>query len=234
MTHEQPQTTLTYAPNVLIVGHTGTGKSTSLEKLPQDETTFLIETELKSLPFKHKFPKVATCETTSAFDEAIAKALNDPIVKIIAIDSITKHLDRCLQYSRHAFKGYDIWTKYGQLGFALLKSLHHKDKIIIATSLPDTIEEEVTDGGSVGVAKKVAAAHLMGNELKGKIDKEFTIVAHTRLVKVAGSPLSGFKFIIKPDGLTTAKTPKQMFPTMKDGLIDNDVMLILNELSKIS
>lgn len=222
-----------YAPNILIVGYSGTGKSSSYENLPQDETTAIIETELKALPFKHKFPKVTTCETIADFIAADKKYKEDPLVKRIVYDSITKHLERCLGHCRTTKKGYDIWTAYGLMGSELMRILHHKEKIIIATSLNEIFEEEVNDTGTVTATNRMGAATLMGKELRGKIDKEFTIVVHTLNRKNKDGTLD-FLFRVKPDGLTTAKTPKAMFADKKDGLIPNDVALILKELDKLS
>lgn len=223
-----------YAPNILIVGYSGTGKSSSYENLPQDETTAIIETELKALPFKNRFPKVTYVETMDEYNNALKKYKEDAAVKRIVIDSISKHLERCLSYCRLTKKNFDIWTTYGQLGSSLMRDLHHKTKIIIATSLVEAVEEESNETGTMTSVKKMAAATFMGNELRGKLDKEFTIVAHTLLKKNTTTGLMDFLFRVKPDGLTTSKTPKAMFIDKKDGLISNDVNLILKELEKLN
>lgn len=223
-----------YAPNILIVGDSGSGKSTSYEGLPQDESTAIIETELKALPFKHNFKHIEYVEDVPGFSKALEKFKKNPAIKYIVIDSISKHLERCLQYCRSNFKNYDIWTNYGSMGGAMMQSLHCKDKIIIAVSLAELVEEESNATGVVAKTYKRMAATLMGNELRGKIDKEFTIVCHTHLDKDKTSGMLKFSFRVKPDGLTTAKTPKAMFPDAKNGLIDNNVNLLLKELTKLS
>lgn len=231
MTNETP---IVYQPNILIVGYSGSGKSTSYEGLPQDETTAIIETELKALPFKNKFPKIKTIESFEAFNKAFDIFKADPVVKIIVIDSISKHLERCLHYCRCGFKNYDIWTNYGGMGTALMNSMHSRDKIIIAISLDELVEEESNETGVVAKTYRKMAATFMGKELQGKIDKEFTIVCHTVLKKDQATGLMNFRFRVKPDGLTTAKTPRSMFSDAKDGLISNDMALIIKEISKIS
>lgn len=226
-------TTIEYKPNILIVGDSGTGKSSSYESLPQDGTTAIVETELKALPFKNKFPKIKYVEDKDSFEKAVNDFKADPEVKVIVIDSITKHIDRCLQHCRTCYKNFDIWTAYGRLGFQLMNLLHSKDKIIVAISLAELVEEESNETGVIAKTYRRMAATLMGKELQGKIDKEFTIVCHTKLSRNKAG-LMDFQFLVKPDGLTTAKTPKSMFTDKPNGLISNDVSLILKELSKIS
>jgi hypothetical protein len=77
------------------------------------------------------------------------------------------------------------------------------------------------------------AATFMGKELQGKLDKEFTIVLHTHLQRDKATGLVKFNFRVKPDGLSTAKTPKVMFTESKDGLAPNDILLVLKEILKL-
>lgn len=227
------QATEIYAPNILIVGYSGSGKSTSYEGLPQDGRTVVIETELKALPFPHKFEKIAYVDDVMKFYKEIEKAKKDPEVKYIVIDSISKHLERCLAYCRSNYKNYDIWTNYGSMGHMLMNALHCKDKIIIAISLDDLIEEESNETGVLSKNYKRMAATFAGKELQGKLDKEFTIVLHTHLVRDKATSLVQFNFRVKPDGLTTAKTPKVMFADTKNGLVPNDIMLVMREIVKL-
>ena len=219
-----------YKPNILIVGDSGDGKSTSYESLPQDESVYVIETECKALPFLHKFPNLIHVDTMDEFNAAVAKAKADVKCKYIVIDSISKHLERCLSYCRTTQKGYDIWNLYGRLGQKLMNDLHSRTQIIIATSLAELVETETNETGVVQKFYKRMAATNMGTELRGKFDKEFTIVLHTKLTRDAMGKMT-FNFLVKPDGLTTAKTPKSMFPGKT--LVQNDIMLVLNELAKV-
>ncbi len=215
-----------YKPNIMVVGASGSGKSTSIESLPQDETTAIIETECKGLPFKNNFPKVSFVETREEFEAALAKYKADPVVRVIVIDSISKHLERCLNFCRSTQKNYDIWTMYGRMGSALMASLHSKEKIIIAVSLDELVELESNETGVVTKTFRKMAATFMGKELQGKLDKEFTIVLHTVMKKNAQGLIEHF-FLAKPDGLTTAKTPRAMFQGKL--LVANDLNLVVKE-----
>jgi len=222
-----------YAPNILIVGDSGSGKSTSYEGLPQDGRTAVIETELKALPFPHKFQKIEYVDDVNKFYKALEKFKKDPEVKFIVIDSISKHLERCLSYCRTAFKNYDIWSNYGSMGSMLMNAMHCKDKVIIAVSLAELVELESNETGTVATVYKRMAATFMGKELQGKLDKEFTIVLHTHLQRDKATGLVTFNFRVKPDGLSTAKTPKVMFTEAKAGLAPNDILLVLKEILKL-
>lgn len=223
-----------YLPNILIVGPSGSGKSTAYENLllKHPDETAVIETELKGLPFKVKPKKITYVESWDQFEPAVQKYKADKEVKYIVIDSISKHLERCLQFCRISQKNYDIWTLYGKIGTTMFGLMHSKDKIIICTSLDELVEGETVgpDGIAMKTYKRMAAT-MMGNELRGKVDKEFTIVVHTdmRLKKANGA--IDHRFLIKPDGITTAKTPRAMFGEQM--FIPNDVKLIIDEMNKI-
>lgn len=216
-----------WAPNILIVGPSGSGKSTSVENLPKDESTGLILTENKALPFINTFTNVKLVETHGEFTAAVDELKKNLKVRRIFIDSITKHLERCLQFCRQQYKGYDIWTMYGRMGTALFNALCDKRVVIIATSIDENVELEGVDAAGAPVTNyKRMAATLMGNELRGKIEKEFLIVAHTQIKNEAGK--NQFLFNVKPNQSTTSKSPKQMFPNTNT--CPNDLMIVLKEI----
>lgn len=221
-----------YLPNIMIVGPSGSGKSSSYESLPQDETTAIIESELKALPFKNKFPNVTHVENIQEFDAAIEKQKAAPEVKRIVVDSMSKQLERCLNFCRTTKTNYDIWTFYGRMGSKLMTQFHSKDKIMIGIALDELVEEESNDTGVMSKTYRKMAATFMGKELQGKLDKEFMIVLHTVMKKDVRTGLIEHKFLCKPDGLTTAKTPKSMFAGQQ--FIPNDLSLVLKELEKLS
>ncbi len=224
----------TYKPNILVCGYSGSGKSTSIEMLPQDGSTAIVETELKALPFRHKFTKVTTVDNYEGLIPAINKYKADPEVKVIVVDSTSKHLERCLNYCRMTLKNYDIWTMYGRLGSTLMDAMHSKDKIMIGISLDELVEEESNNTGVVAKTYRKMAATHMGKELQGKLDKEFTVVLHAMPKFNPATKLLDFNFLCKPDGLTTAKTPRSMFKDRPGGLIPNDLNLVIKELEKIT
>jgi len=215
-----------YLPNILIAADTGSGKSSALEKLPQDETTRIIESEGKALPFAHHFD-VRSVNTIDEFDAESDKAHADSKVKIIVYDSISKHLHRILQMCRATMKGYDIWSGYGKYGFKLFKQMHSTSKIIIATSLVEVREfDDVNEQGNPIKTYKKVAATFMGKELESKIEPEFACVLHIDLKRTPNG--IEHQFITKPDGVTTSKTPRSMF--VGKNRVPNDISLVLNEL----
>lgn len=230
--------TALWAPNILIVGPSGSGKSSSLENLPQDDSTGIILTEPKALPFPNRFTNVKIVEAYDKFIPTLDSLKADPRVKVIVIDSISKHLERCLMYCRTCYKNYDIWTTYGKLGFALLNALSDRTKVIIALSIDESVEQEVVDpnnnGQLVTLFKRMAAVGA-GNELKGKIEKEFTIVCHTVVKKsLLDKNKTDFLFQVKPSPNTTAKSPRSMFTdkAYEAGYVPNDLKLVLTEVEK--
>jgi len=127
--------------------------------------------------------------------------------------------------------GYDIWTHYGRMGYELVKALHSESKYMVALTLDELIEEESNiTGGVKKTFKRMAATH-MGKELQGKIDPEFTIVAHVQTKPKPSGEGVTHQFLIKPDGLTTARTPMDMFPDKN--FIGNDIMEIIKEIERV-
>lgn len=194
-------------------------------------------TEPKALPFANTFKNVIINEDHTKYIAEYQGAVAKPYVKRIVIDSISKHLERCLNHCRTNFKNYDIWTAYGKLGFQLMNNLSDKRVVVIATSIDESVEQEVVDitvnnpttnstGGQLVTVYKKMAATNMGTELRGKIEKEFAIVAHSQVKREGGK--NAFIFQIKPTPTTTAKSPKAMFAGKET--IDNDVNLILREV----
>ncbi len=222
------------APNILIVGPSGSGKSSSLESLPQDETTCLILTEPKALPFPHHFVNIKEVESYDKFLPTLEAAKNEPAVKRIIIDSLSKQLERSLMYCRTCYKNYDIWSAYGRLGFSLLNAMSHKEKIIIALSIDESVEQEVVDANNNGqlvtLYKRMAAVG-MGKELLGKIEKEFMIVCHSLVKQNLKTNKVEYLFQTKGSQNTTAKTPRLMFDKLEgQGYVPNDLKKLLEEV----
>lgn len=223
-----------WAPNVLVVGPSGSGKTSSIESLPQSPLVDLILTENKGLPFAHKFPSVHIVEKMDGFLPKLKECKENTTSKIIVIDSISQHLERCLGNCRATLKGYDIWSQYGRYGFAMLNELSHKSKLIICLSLDESVEQEVVDTINVGQLKtiyKKMAAVGMGKELLGKIEAKFTVVVHTIVKTNLNTRLSEHFFLTKPTENTTAKTPKAMYPKLPDQMyVPNDLGKLVAEM----
>ena len=80
-------------PNIIIVGKSGSGKSSSLRNL-NPETTAVINTERKQLPFKgaNKFLN-APVQSLNEFNAAMKKAMESDKLDTIVVESFTSLIE---------------------------------------------------------------------------------------------------------------------------------------------
>lgn len=187
---------------VLILGESGSGKSTSMRNFEPDEIS-IFNVASKPLPFKKKLPKM-----NKANYAAIEKALSNPNKKAYVIDD-SQYLMAFEMFDRAKETGYNKFTDM---------ALNFRNLIqFIISGVPDDVivyflhHVETTQEGKV-------KAKTVGKMLDEKLTLEglFSIVL---LCKTDGTE---HKFITQSDGYTTAKSPMDMFPLE----IDNDLKLV--------
>lgn len=187
---------------VMIIGSSGSGKSTSLRNLP-DEKYSLIEVNGKPLPFKSKKKFVHT----DKYDEIgalIARAKND----IIVIDD-SQYLLANEFMNRAKEKGYEKFTDIGFNFWNLINSVSKlpKNKVVYFLHHSDTDQF-----GSV-------TAKSIGKLLTEKISIEGMFTIMIRAMKSEGK----YYFSTQSDGLDPVKTPMGMFA---EQYIDNDISVV--------
>lgn len=212
-------------PNILILGSSGSGKTTSLRNLPRDNRTLFIDAERKSLPFANPFAQHVVAENYSKFKSAVTAAHAD--TKVIVVDSLTKLFQNELKIARSMYKNYDIFTNYASKLRSILDLMKSDQYTMIATALDEIIRIPTTEGNE---QCKRCASTLQGKEMEGKVEPEFTFCLVTD-IRVKGDNYSHV-FHTKTDGVHTAKTPMDIF--QNDRYIDNDVTKVLDEWSKVT
>lgn len=187
---------------VLILGASGSGKSTSMRNFDENEIG-IFNVAGKPLPFKKKLPKV-----DNATYEKIYRVLKEPKLKTYVIDDS--------QYLM-AFESFDHAkeTGYGKFTNMALNFRNLIDFIIRGTP-PDCIvymlhHTELSDDGRL---KAKTLGKMLDNQLT--VEGLFSIVL---LCQVEGSE---HYFITNSDGSNPAKSPMDMFE-MK---IDNDLKFV--------
>lgn len=200
---------------VVILGESGTGKSTSLRNLDPKET-YIVNVLNKPLPFRgyknnynrenknyfecDKYTKILECLDT------INKAR--PHIKNIVIDDFTFLMNN--EFMRRCKEGR--FEKFVEMGSNVFETLElcktfrsdlycyilcHTEKDHAGIIKPKTVGKMTAD--YVGIAERV------------------TIVLHTQIVDMQ------YKFLTQNDGVHVAKTPMDMFD---DIYIDNDLAAI--------
>lgn len=187
---------------VLILGASGSGKSTSMRNFEPDEVG-IFNVAGKPLPFRKKIPKV-----DNATYEKIYKVLKEPKLKKYVIDDS--------QYLM-AFESFDHAkeTGYGKFTNMALNFRNLIDFIIRGT--PNDVivymlhHTELSEDGKL---KAKTLGKMLDNQLT--VEGLFSIVL---LCQVEGSE---HFFITNSDGSNPAKSPMEMFE-MK---IDNDLKMV--------
>lgn len=194
---------------VMIIGKSGSGKTTSLQNFGEDEL-YLIKVLGKPLPFRKQFK--STFQTDDY--QAILKALTKTPKKAIVIDDagylITNHF---MNNHSSAGGGNGVFTLYNEIGDRFWRLVEYvinklpEDKIVYFM-----MHEDKNDVGDV-------KPKTIGKLLDEKVCLEgmFTIVL--RCMTDADKHI----FRTKTNGADVTKTPIGMF---EDDEIDNDLKMV--------
>lgn len=189
---------------VFILGHSGTGKSTSLRNFKSGEILH-INVMSKPLPFKGRF-----AETYHGDDYGeIAKAINKTKCKTIVIDDAQYLMAN--EFMRRSFeKGYDKFTEIGYNFWTLVNS--------VTADLPyDVIVYFLmhTDQDDNGNEKAKTIGKLL--------DEKICIEGMTSVVLKTAVKDGVYSFLTQNNGHDTVKSPLGMFKTYE---IDNDLKAV--------
>lgn len=192
---------------VLILGESGSGKSTSMRNFDPDEVG-IFNVASKPLPFRKKMKKV-----DGASYGIILTALKAPKLKTYVIDD-SQYLLCFEMFAKAKETGYNKFTDMALNFYNLIQ-------FIIRQTPPDVIvyflHHTETDGDKV-------RAKTVGKMLNEKLTVEglFSIVLLCQTDGVSHT------FVTQSDGSSTAKSPMEMFPLT----IDNDLKLVDGEIRK--
>jgi ABC-type oligopeptide transport system ATPase subunit len=188
---------------VLILGESGSGKSTSLRNFEQGEIG-IFNVASKPLPFRKKLSKI----DTSDYRKIISAMFNRPNIKSFVIDD-SQYLMAFAMFDKAKETGYGKFTDIA-LDFRNLIDF-------IINKLPsDTIvyflhHVDKTDDGRT---KAKTSGKMIDNQLN--LEGLFSIVL------LCQTENNNYKFITQSNGYTTAKSPMEMF----DLEIDNDLKMV--------
>jgi len=187
---------------VLILGESGSGKSASLRNFEPDEIG-IFNVASKPLPFKKQLPRV-----DNATYNLILKGLSDPKLKTYVIDD-SQYLMAFEMFDRAKETGYGKFTDIAVHFKALI------DFIIKRTPADCLVyflhHTEQTDTGKI---KAKTSGKMLDNQLT--LEGLFSIVL---LAKTDGKR---YYFETQSDGLSTCKSPMDMF----EKEIDNDLKFV--------
>ena len=193
---------------VLILGESGSGKSTSMRNFEKEEVG-VFNVASKPLPFRKKLNKIDKSNY-----QTIIKCLSKPTLKAYIIDD-SQYLMAFEMFDRAKETGYNKFTDM---------ALNFRNLIqFIITGVPDDVivyflhHSEVTPEGKI-------KAKTVGKML----DEKLTLEGLFSIVLLATTDGQEHKFITQSDGYTTCKSPMEMFPLE----IDNDLNYVDETIRK--
>jgi hypothetical protein len=192
---------------VLILGESGSGKSSSLRNFKPEEIG-IFNVASKPLPFRGKMQKL-----DGATYETIVRELAKPNFKTYAIDD-SQYLMAFESFDRVKEVGYTKFTDFAINFSGLIRGvISNTPQDVIVYFLHHT---EHTDDGRI---KAKTIGKMLDNQLT--LEGLFSVVL---LCKTDGTR---HYFETQSDGFTTAKSPMGMFDTKE---IDNDLKLVDNAI----
>lgn len=192
---------------VMVLGASGSGKSTSLRNFTADEIG-IFNVASKPLPFRGNLKKV-----DKASYALITKVLKDNKLRCYAIDD-SQFLMVFDEFNRAKETGYQKFTDFALNFYNLVQT-------VINDTSPDTIvyflhHTEVDDFG-----------HVKAKTVGKMIDNKLTLEGMFSVVLLCGTDGKEHWFETQSDGVNTAKTPLDMFETNR---IDNDLKMVDNTI----
>lgn len=187
---------------VLILGESGSGKSTSLRNFDPSEIG-IFNVASKPLPFRKKLLTI-----NRASYPAIIKALSATTRNAYAIDD-SQYLLAFEFFDRAKETGYNKFTD-------IALNFRNLIQFVIAQTPPDCIVYFLhhTETNADGTLK----AKTIGKML----DEKLTVEGLFSIVLLCRAEKDKHYFLTQSDGFSTAKSPMDMFPEE----IDNDLKLV--------
>ena len=187
----------------LILGESGSGKSASLRNFePADVSIFNVAA--KPLPFRKKLPSRATSDYS-----AIMQGISQSQKKAFVIDD-SQYLLCFESFAKAKETGYGKYTDMALHFYNLVQ-------FVIRQTPPDVIVYFLHHTDIDADTGKIKAK-TMGKML----DNQLTLEGLFAIVLICYTDGKKHVFITQSDGLTTAKSPMDMFPSE----IDNDLKAV--------
>jgi hypothetical protein len=213
-------------PATLVVGPSGTGKSTSIENLDPAKTC-IFNVEGKALPFKkaNEFKYHAVIDPNQPL-KLIGKmrGLLDQkhnYIEVVVVEGFDKWSQLLLEWTtaetknhKNRFERYSMHNFWILEFFKLLKELKSSGRYVFVIGHDDIVE---THSGST-----FRAMSVNGQQWSGKCEREVEMVLFTEVERRDNE--NHYYFQTQSDGDTTAKTPKGMFDEYR---IENDLAKVL-------
>lgn len=194
------------ANKILIMGESGTGKSTSMRNFGSDEIA-IVNPVGKPLPFRGKFTTLDGVTESRKITQFMDQMVDDG-KKVIVVDDF-QYILSVPYMNRIKESGWDKWNDFGDNYFTILD---HVNKLPSDVNVYFLTHTETLENG-------ITTIKLIGKMLREKITIEglFTIVLCTQVSE------GNYYFLTQNSGKNTVKSPMGMFDTYS---IENDLKYV--------
>ena len=210
---------------VMVLGTSGTGKSTSLRNLNPEET-FVIQAAKKALPFKGWKKKFNESNLFFSKDYAMIKKtikfINEkrPNIKQIVIDDSSYLLtDDFMKRIPHKATGGEVFEKYNEIGYNFYNLISMVEKLRDDLFVVFIAHTDTSDNGQ---------KHF---KVVGKMLTNM-VVLEGKATYILESGVESGKYFFKTNSFDfgdIAKTPMGMFKEIE---IENDLNMVLEKIKE--
>ena len=188
--------------SVLILGHSGSGKSTSLRNFEEGEVG-IFNVAGKPLPFRKRLPKMDRCQYNQIHNSLAANKLRAYVV------DDANYLMAFQNFRLAKQSGYGKFTDMAVNFEQLLEAANatDDDTIVYVLGHPDYDD----------------AGRMKFKTIGKMLDNQITVEGMFPIVLLADRDDAGFHFITQTDGTTPVKAPMGMFA---EAVIDNDLKAV--------
>ena len=208
-----------------LVGSPGRGKTMSFRNMDPEVTGF-INAENKPLPFINKFKHYSAPNNWQECYQKLIEYAKDDTIDVVVLDSISAYFDSLLKTAHDTKRGFDIWNYFNEEVGKLMYIVKNYPKYLVVSAHYEWIE---TENGAE--EKRIM---VPGGRWKGKIEKDFTVVAYTDLMMVDDK--RNYIVELNSNGKTSAKTPPMFLADPEDlGIeqIPNDFQFFIERVDKV-
>ncbi len=191
---------------VLILGKSGSGKSTSLRNFNEDEVV-IFNVASKPLPFRKKLPK----QNSSTY-----KSICDGITKGVANSKIKTYVIDDSQY----LMAFELFSRTKETGYGKFTDMACNFKNLIDFVIRNTPSDVIVyflhhvQESEYGIKAKTVGKML---------DDQLTVEGMFSVVLMTHFENGKYTFLTQTDGYNTVKSPMDMF---NDRNIDNDLKAV--------